>query len=210
MMPFVRTRLLSPLGKLRVAMDFVIPPRRDEGDESVERFVVRRLGRPMYERIVEPLLSGIFAGDGSRLSVLATFPHLRAAEREHGGLGRSMLAARRRERASRGKAAPSGDDGHRGSRHRAAGRRVPRLACLRRRARGRRDRARGAGVGRRGAHRGDRAGGRGGDAGDPLHFDREREHRLPARRRSPSARRQRMDHAAERAPAGARLQVELV
>lgn len=111
MMPFVRTRLLSPLGKLRVAMDFVIPPRRDEGDESVERFVVRRLGRPMYERIVEPLLSGIFAGDGSRLSVLATFPHLRAAEREHGGLGRSMLAARRRERASRGKAAPSGDGG---------------------------------------------------------------------------------------------------
>ena len=101
MIPFVRTRLISPLGKLRVAADFVIPARRDDGDETVESFVVRRLGREMYERIVEPLLSGIFAGDGSRLSVLATFPHMRAAEREHGGMGRAMLAGKKKERAAR-------------------------------------------------------------------------------------------------------------
>ena len=107
MMPFVKTGLISPLGKLRVALDFVLPARRDEGDESVESFVVRRLGRDMYDRIVEPLLSGIFAGDGSRLSVLATFPHLRAAEREHGSMGRSMLAARRKERQARATAGPS-------------------------------------------------------------------------------------------------------
>lgn len=107
MMPFVKTSLISPLGKLRVALDFVIPPRRDDADESVESFVVRRLGRAMYDRIVEPLLSGIFAGDGSKLSVLATFPHLRAAEREHGSMGRSMLAARRKERAARAAAAPA-------------------------------------------------------------------------------------------------------
>lgn len=101
MMPFVKTSLISPLGKLRVALDFAIPPRRDDADESVETFVVRRLGRAMYDRIVEPLLSGIFAGDGSKLSVLATFPHLRAAEREHGSMGRSMLAAKRKEGAAR-------------------------------------------------------------------------------------------------------------
>lgn len=101
MMPFVKTKLISPLGKLRVALDFLIPPRQDEADESVESFVVRRLGREMYERIVEPLLSGIFAGDGSKLSVLATFPHMRAAEREHGGMARAMLAAKKKERLAR-------------------------------------------------------------------------------------------------------------
>lgn len=98
MMPFLKTRLISPLGKLRVAMDLLIPARRDAADESVESFVVRRLGREMYRQIVEPLLSGIFAGDGSKLSLAATFPHLRAAEVEHGSMTKSMFAARRRER----------------------------------------------------------------------------------------------------------------
>jgi oxygen-dependent protoporphyrinogen oxidase len=93
--PFVSTPLLSPVAKLRVALEYVLPPRRDESDESVEQFVVRRLGREMYERLVEPLLSGIFAGDGSRLSIGATFPQLRALERDHGGLIRGMLAGRK-------------------------------------------------------------------------------------------------------------------
>ena len=109
--PFVRTRIVSPLGKLRVALDYFIPPRRDDGDESVEAFVVRRLGREMYERLVEPLLSGIFAGDGSQLSVLATFPQLRESERTHGGMLRAMLAARRV------KAAPVAAPGGRGPQH---------------------------------------------------------------------------------------------
>ncbi|HEY0994691.1 MAG TPA: protoporphyrinogen oxidase [Gemmatimonadaceae bacterium] len=101
MMPFVKTRLISPLGKLRVAMDLLIPARRGDGDESVESFVVRRLGREMYAKIVEPLLSGIFAGDGSKLSLAATFPHMRAAEVEHGSMTTSMFAAKRRERAAK-------------------------------------------------------------------------------------------------------------
>jgi protoporphyrinogen/coproporphyrinogen III oxidase len=95
MMPFVTTPLISILGKLRVAMDIFIPPRRDGRDESVESFVVRRLGREMYEKIVEPLLSGIFAGDGHRLSLRAAFPQMRNAELEHGSMTRSMLAAKR-------------------------------------------------------------------------------------------------------------------
>ena len=109
--PFVRTRVVSPLGKLRVALDYFIPPRRDDGDESVEAFVVRRLGREMYERLVEPLLSGIFAGDGSKLSVLATFPQLRENERTHGGMLKAMLAARRANRA------PASDPAGRGPEH---------------------------------------------------------------------------------------------
>lgn len=100
--PFVTTPLLSPLGKARVALEYFIPRRRDESDESVESFVVRRLGREMYERLAEPLLSGISAGDGARLSMATMFPQLRALERDKGGLLRGMLAARRARAGTRG------------------------------------------------------------------------------------------------------------
>ena len=93
--PLLGSRLLSWRGKLRVLAEPIIPRRRDGGEESVEAFVVRRLGREMYDRLVEPLLSGIFAGDGSRLSIDAAFPHLRAWETEDGSL---LRGARRRAR----------------------------------------------------------------------------------------------------------------
>ncbi len=98
MAPFITTRLLSPWGKLRVALEYFVPPRFDETDESIESFVVRRLGREMYERLVEPLLSGISAGDGSRLSIGAMFPQLRQMERTHGSLARGVLADRKQRR----------------------------------------------------------------------------------------------------------------
>jgi oxygen-dependent protoporphyrinogen oxidase len=92
--PFLSTPLISPIGKVRVALEYLLPARQADDDETVEHFVVRRLGREMYERLVEPLLSGIFAGDGARLSIGATFPQLRALEREHGSLIRGMIANR--------------------------------------------------------------------------------------------------------------------
>ncbi|OYV83219.1 MAG: protoporphyrinogen oxidase, partial [Planctomycetia bacterium 21-64-5] len=102
--PFAITPLVSPLGKLRVGLEYFLPPRSDDADESIERFVVRRLGREMYERLVEPLLSGISAGDGAKLSMEAMFPQLRAYEREHGGLVRGMLAAKKAQRGRAGAA----------------------------------------------------------------------------------------------------------
>ena len=101
--PFVATSLLSPVGKARALLDLAVPPRRDPGDESVAAFVRRRLGNQMYTRLIEPLLSGIYAGDGERLSILATFPQLRERERVHGSLLRA--AWRERRSAMRG---PSG------------------------------------------------------------------------------------------------------
>lgn len=105
--PFARTGLISPLGKLRCGVELVVPPRADGAEESVEQFVVRRMGREAYERLVEPLLSGIFAGDGARISVDAAFPQLRAMEREHGGLLRGMLASRSRPAPARGDGYPA-------------------------------------------------------------------------------------------------------
>jgi oxygen-dependent protoporphyrinogen oxidase len=93
--PLARSSLLSPAGKGRVVLDYVLPPRRAEVDESLGSFVRRRLGREAWERLVEPLMSGIYAADGDELSLMATFPQLREAERAHGGLIRGVLASRR-------------------------------------------------------------------------------------------------------------------
>ncbi|MCP4515836.1 MAG: protoporphyrinogen oxidase, partial [Delftia sp.] len=91
--PMAKTALISPWGKARMGFDFVLPPRRDDGDESLADFISRRLGSEVYARLVEPLMSGIYAGDGEKLSLASTFPQLRKLELEHGGLIKGLLAA---------------------------------------------------------------------------------------------------------------------
>jgi protoporphyrinogen/coproporphyrinogen III oxidase len=87
-----RSRLLSPEGKRRLAEEADLPPEPPGGDESIASFVTRRLGREAYERLVEPLTTGIYGGDGEQLSLQATFPQLRALELEHGSLLRGLRA----------------------------------------------------------------------------------------------------------------------
>lgn len=90
--PLATSGILSPRGLARVAVE---PWRRAPAaaaDESIRAFVERRMGREAYERLVEPLLTGIYAGDGARLSLDATFPQLRALERAHGSLLRGLRA----------------------------------------------------------------------------------------------------------------------
>jgi len=96
-MPLLRTPLFSPLGKLRMMLEPLVPARRFEGDddESIADFAVRRLGHEAADRLVAPLLGGISAGDASDLSVRAAFPQFIAMEREHGSLVRGTLAAQR-------------------------------------------------------------------------------------------------------------------
>lgn len=102
--PLVRSGLISPAGKCRMALEALVPAREDDDDESLGGFVTRRLGREAAARLAEPLVGGIFAADPARLSLLATMPHLRRAEVEHGSLLRAMLSQRRDAR--RGSAAP--------------------------------------------------------------------------------------------------------
>jgi oxygen-dependent protoporphyrinogen oxidase len=92
--PIARSPLLSFAGKSRLALDYVLPPSTSDADETLAAFIERRLGREVYERLVEPLMAGIYAGDGRQLSLAATFPQLRAAERAHGGLIKGVLANR--------------------------------------------------------------------------------------------------------------------
>lgn len=94
-MPFALSPLISPLGKLRMGLDLVLPARRDGEDETLAAFITRRLGAEALDKIAEPLMSGIYNAEADRQSLLATFPRFRAIEEKHGSLIRGMLAARR-------------------------------------------------------------------------------------------------------------------
>jgi protoporphyrinogen/coproporphyrinogen III oxidase len=91
---FVLSGLFSPLGKLRAAGDFVLPKGEEKADQSLGGFFRRRLGNEVVDNLIEPLLSGIYAGDIDELSLMALFPNFYDMEQEHRslvlGLNRTM------------------------------------------------------------------------------------------------------------------------
>lgn len=80
------TSLLTDAGRARAAREREIPAGTDTADESIAAFFTRRYGREAFDRMIEPLVSGIYAGDADRLGILATFPQLRRAEAGSGSL----------------------------------------------------------------------------------------------------------------------------
>lgn len=93
--PFFRTRLLSVPGKVRATLDVVLPARKAEGDESLASFVRRRLGRELLDRIADPLVAGIHAGDPERLSMESLLPQFLMYERTYGSVIRGVRASAR-------------------------------------------------------------------------------------------------------------------
>jgi oxygen-dependent protoporphyrinogen oxidase len=91
----LKSGLVSWFSKARMGLDFVLPAKAVNGDESLGAFVSRRLGREAYENLIEPLMSGIYAGDGDQLSLASTFPYLRDLELKYGSLARGALTMRR-------------------------------------------------------------------------------------------------------------------
>ncbi len=91
----LKSRLVSWFGKARMGLDFLLPAKSVNGDESLGTFVSRRLGREAYENLIEPLMSGIYAGDGDALSLASTFPYLRDLELKYGSLARGALQMRK-------------------------------------------------------------------------------------------------------------------
>jgi protoporphyrinogen/coproporphyrinogen III oxidase len=94
-MPLVRSTLVSMPGKLRMGMELFVPKKHDEADESLARFVTRRLGRECLERIAEPLVAGIHTSNPDNMSVKATFPRFIDMESKHGSLIKGMVRAMR-------------------------------------------------------------------------------------------------------------------
>ena len=93
------TSILSPLAKLRLVMEPWAPRAAEGADETVQEFATRRIGREAAERLVDPAVAGISAGDSRRLSVRAAFPMLVEMERDHGSLIRAMIARQRAAKA---------------------------------------------------------------------------------------------------------------
>lgn len=94
--PFMKTGLLSPLGKARAALDLLLPKKQNLSDESLGSFIERRLGREVLEQISEPLLAGIYAGDTKHLSLQATFPQFVELEKKYRSLILGMLAGKKK------------------------------------------------------------------------------------------------------------------
>jgi oxygen-dependent protoporphyrinogen oxidase len=94
----VKTKLISNAAKLRLLREPFVKARRGGGEESVASFVRRRLGDEILERLVEPFLSGVYAGDPEELSLQACFPKLAEFEAEAGGILRGALRAAKQSR----------------------------------------------------------------------------------------------------------------
>jgi oxygen-dependent protoporphyrinogen oxidase len=90
--PFVTSGIFSPAGKVRMAMDLLLPRRNmnDNSDESLAQFVRRRLGREALERMAQPMIGGIYTADPEQLSLRATMPRFLEMERTHRSLIRAL------------------------------------------------------------------------------------------------------------------------
>ena len=112
--PMATTSLFSWTGKARCALDLVLPRGSGAGDESLGAFVRRRFGGEVLERVVQPLIGGIYAGDPDTLSLKATIPRFLEMEARHRSVIKAMVAqrrtaARRRSGSSSGSGARYGE-----------------------------------------------------------------------------------------------------
>lgn len=86
MLPFLTSPLLSREGKLRAIEDLAIPPEKNRAEESVAAFVERRLGKEMLDKIVQPMVGGIYVGDVQKLSAQSCLPEFVQMERTSGSI----------------------------------------------------------------------------------------------------------------------------
>ncbi|WP_298712875.1 protoporphyrinogen oxidase [uncultured Veillonella sp.] len=96
MMPFVKATLISWPGKLRAGLDYFKKPYQldENGDVSIGHFFEYHLGQEMMDKLIEPLLAGIYGGDIYKISLLSTFPHFIQVEQKYGNMVKGMMAAK--------------------------------------------------------------------------------------------------------------------
>lgn len=110
---FFRSQLLSVRGRMRFLAEPWIRRSEPGRDISISAFGRRRLGREAVEKLLDPMVSGIFAGDPALLSLAACFPRIAELEREYGSLVRAMVALARARRKGLSAAQGHGDSpGH--------------------------------------------------------------------------------------------------
>ena len=99
---FLASSLMSLKGKLRIMAELVIPGDVKE-EETLAAFARRRMGKEAYEKLIDPMASGIYAGNPETLSLRACFPRVYDLELRYGGLIRGMIRLQR-ERKKQGRA----------------------------------------------------------------------------------------------------------
>jgi protoporphyrinogen/coproporphyrinogen III oxidase len=93
--PFLRSGLLSWAGLARMGLDVLVPRGSSQRDESLASFFRRRFGAQAFDRVLEPLMAGIYAGDAEQMSLKATFPRFFELEQQYGSIIRGMMAAKK-------------------------------------------------------------------------------------------------------------------
>ncbi|MBT8063862.1 MAG: protoporphyrinogen oxidase, partial [Gammaproteobacteria bacterium] len=102
---FLFSRLLSVPGRLRVIGE-VFARRSENPDETLAEFGIRHLGREAFEKLIDPMASGVFAGDARRMSLKSCFPRIHEVESEHGSLIRGLIKIQKQARKSGAKDRP--------------------------------------------------------------------------------------------------------
>ena len=101
-LPTVFSPLFSVRTKMRMAAEWFHPPRKATEDETVAQMVERHYGSEMVDLLADPLLSGVYGGEASQLSIRAVLPRFADMESKHGSLGRAMLRVSREARRKMG------------------------------------------------------------------------------------------------------------
>ncbi|MEV6654809.1 protoporphyrinogen oxidase [Streptomyces sp. NPDC051219] len=94
--PLAASGVVSEAGLRRIGQDAELPPTEIGDDVAVGEYVAARLGREVVDRLVEPLLGGVYAGDAYRISMRAAVPQLFDAARNHRSLGEGVRELQRR------------------------------------------------------------------------------------------------------------------
>jgi oxygen-dependent protoporphyrinogen oxidase len=102
---FFTSKFLSISGRLRVIFELFMP-KGDADDESLESFALRRVGREFFEKLLDPMASGIYAGDPSKMSIRSCFSKVFDIERKYGSLIKGFIAISKE--AKKASAGPSG------------------------------------------------------------------------------------------------------
>ena len=96
---FLKSKLISWPGKFRLAGELLVPKRTDSSDETLAEFGRRRLGDEALNKLIAPMVSGIFAGDPETMSLKSCFLKIYQLEQEHGGLLKAMIKLAKKKRA---------------------------------------------------------------------------------------------------------------
>jgi len=96
---FLQSKLISWPGKIRLAQEFIKPKRNDGVDETLADFARRRLGAEALDKLIGPMVSGIFAGNPETMSLKSCFPRIHELEQVYGGLLKAMVKMAKQKRA---------------------------------------------------------------------------------------------------------------